>query len=393
MRKKILFVIPGLDAGGGEKSLINLLHEIDKQQYDVGLLLLNTSGIFIDSLPQGIKLIDPGPNFNQFSKPLFSSVLGFLKQGKVKLATHRFFYFLQGKIKRTTGINEQKQWKHFKTAINVVQEFDVAIGFLEKTANYLVVDSIRAHHKIGFIHNDYRKLEVDPEFDRSYFQQLNHILTISEECQNVLQTVFPDLAPRFGLMYNIVSKAMIKRMAEKIPEDLPTSNYILSIGRLEPQKGFDLGIDAVGQLVRKGLRIQWFIIGEGSERKALETQIEKLNLKEHIHLIGLRKNPYPYLKNALIYMQPSRFEGKSIAIDEAKIMAKPILATQFTTVNDQLKDGVTACLVQIAPSYIAEGLEQLWVDNHLRSRLIDTLSSLSIDTTNEIQKLYNYFKL
>ena len=88
---------------------------------------------------------------------------------------------------------------------------------------------------------------------------------------------------------------------------------------------FDIAIKAAAILVKKGYTIKWYVLGEGEERNTLEQSIKEHNLIANFILLGIKENPYPYINNATIYVQPSRFEGKSLAIDEAKILHKPIL--------------------------------------------------------------------
>ncbi|HBI02163.1 MAG TPA: glycosyltransferase [Flavobacterium sp.] len=389
MKKKIIFIIPSVDAGGAEKSLVNLLHTINYDLYAVDLLLLKNEGIFFDSLPHQVNLVQLGKAYDTFSLPLLKAVLFFLLRLEIKLAFCRFMFFWQGRKKRTIGVNEQQQWKYLQPIIGSVNKtYDAAIGFLEKTSNYLVVDCIKADRKIGFIHNDYTKLQVNKEFDFTYFKQLNAVLTISEQCLEVLQHTFPELSSKFKIMYNIVSVDLINQMAQADMKVSKDENYLLSIGRLDTQKGFDMAIHAVKLLVDKGVAIKWYIIGEGPERKNLETLLLTLGLSNHVSLLGLKKNPYPYLKNALIYVQPSRFEGKSIAIDEAKILCKPILVTDFSTVGDQIEHLQTGYITKMNPESLAEGIEKMLLDAELRLQLSQQLQFLQLDTATEIEKLY-----
>ena len=389
MKKKIIFIIPSVDAGGAEKSLVNLLHTIDYDLYAVDLLLLKNGGIFFDSLPHQVHLVDTGKSYHTFSLPLSKSILFFLLRLQIKLAFCRFMFFWEGRKKRTTGENEQQQWKYLQPVIGTVNKtYDAAIGFLEKTSNYLVVDCIKADRKIGFIHNDYSKLQVNKEFDLPYFKQLNAVLTISEQCLEVLQHTFPELRSKFKIMYNIVSVDLINQMAQAAMEISKDENYLLSIGRLDTQKGFDIAIQAVKLLVERGVAVKWYIIGEGPERKNLEALLLTFGLSNHVILLGLKKNPYPYLKNALLYVQPSRFEGKSIALDEAKILCKPILVTDFSTVGDQIEHLQTGYITKMDPEGLADGIEKMLSDAELRLQLRQQLHLLQLDTATEIEKLY-----
>ena len=190
-------------------------------------------------------------------------------------------------------------------------------------------------------------------------------------------------------MYNIVSPSIINEMAkEKIDINNAEINLV-TVGRLNYQKGYDMAIEACKKLVEKGYDIKWNILGEGEERANLEGLIKKYNLQDRFILLGIKENPYPYVQNADIYVQTSRFEGKSIAIDEAKILNKPILVTNFTTVRDQISDGVNGIIVDMNVDSIVDGLETLIKDSNLRNKLKKNLASEELGTEKEIEVFYS----
>ena len=98
-------------------------------------------------------------------------------------------------------------------------------------------------------------------------------------------------------------------------------------------------------LIDNGFNIHWIVVGEGNERNNLEQLISEYKLEKHFQLIGAKENPYKYIQLSDIYVQASRFEGKSIAIDEAKILAKPIVVTNFDTAKDQIENMVNGLIV------------------------------------------------
>ena len=148
---------------------------------------------------------------------------------------------------------------------------------------------------------------------------------------------------------------------------------LLTVGRFSSQKCYDMAVAAADILNRKGYDFRWFAIGKGQLEEQIKEQIKSLGLEEKFILLGEKSNPYPYINNCDIYVQPSYFEGKSIAIDEAKIFAKPIVCTSFPTVYDQLADGETALLAEINAESIAEKIEMLLKDDSLCKTLSGNL--------------------
>ena len=397
MKKDILFIIPSLGAGGGEKSLINLLTQFDFNQYNVDLFLLNHGGLFMDFIPKEVNVLDITENVQIFNKGLKDSIVRYLAKGKFRLACGRLMFCIKNRVNKNIGVAEQYSWKYLKKAIGIIdKKYDVAIGYLEKTSNYICVDCVQADKKIGWIHNDYRKLNLDKSFDAKYFKKLDYLVTVSEECEKVLKEEFPEESDKVKLIFNIVSKKAIENLAnEVIKEDIMKKDKIniLSIGRLHEQKGFDIAIEACKILVDEGYNICWYVIGEGLERSKLEELIDKSNLNQNFKLLGLRNNPYKYLKACDIYVQPSRYEGKSVAIDEAKILCKPIIVTNFSTVYDQIENNVTGIITEMNAIKVSEALNKLLSDKNKMEDLSKNLYLYNQDNENEINKLYKIFSI
>jgi len=389
MKKKILFVMPSLQAGGAEKCLVNLLNEFDYNKYDVDLLLLNKTGIFLKLVPSEVTIVTLQDDFIFFSKDLITSFFTFLSKGKFSLAYSRIAFTFKNRCIKNTGIAEQYSWKELKKAIPKIQkEYDVAIGFLEKTSIYLTVDCIFATKKIGFINNDYSMLNLDATFDAPYFTKLDYLFTVSESCEEVLKTAFPNLKSKIKMMYNILSEKAIQNLANERNADVDQSINLVTLGRLSQQKGFDIAIKAASILIKKGYDVKWYILGEGEERSALEQLIKEYKVADNFLLLGIKENPYPYINNATIYVQPSRFEGKSLAIDEAKILHKPILVTNFTSAKDQIESGVNGMIVPLDEQSIADGIIALIENEPLRNTFSSNLKNYHYGTESEIKKLY-----
>lgn len=139
---------------------------------------------------------------------------------------------------------------------------------------------------------------------------------------------------------------------------------IVSIGRLDHQKGFDLGIEVIERLCKEGYAIRWYIIGEGNQRAELEQKIsETVYAKESIVLLGQQLNPYPYLKMCDIYFQPSRHEGYGIAVAEARAFCKPIVSTNFAGAQEQLINNETGIITECTIESMYRGVKLL-LDNY-----------------------------
>lgn len=393
MRKDILFIMNNLNCGGAEKALISLLETIDYSLYNVDLLLFKKEGIFLSKVPIQVHILDEPFGYKYFDMPIRSATVDCMKRGKFDIAFYRAQAGLIFKTEKNAARCEQRVWKYVSKSLkSLTKKYDVAIGYLEKNPVYFCIDKINATKKIGFIHNDYDSLGMDPEIDKKYFVKLDNIVTVSKQCANVLKKKFPLSKNKVEVMYNIVSPNMINKMSLEKLETKAKGIKIVSLGRLTHQKGFEMAIESCKKLMDTGYEITWSIIGEGEGRHKLEKLIHRYGLKDCFILLGLKDNPYPFIREADIYVHPSRFEGKSIAIDEAKIMNKPIVATNFSTVKDQIEHEVNGIIVEMNSESIFKGIKKLIDNEDLRIKLITNLSNDKLGTESEIQKLYKLFE-
>lgn len=393
MKKRVLFVMNNLHCGGAEKALISLLDTMDYSKYDVDLLLMKHEGLFLSKIPSKVNLLEEPVEYKYFDMSIKTALLDCLKKGRLDIAISRL---LAGVIIRTEKNRvrcEQRVWTHISKSLkNITKKYDIAVGYLEKTPIYFCVDKVDADKKIGFIHNDYDKLGMDSLLDQPYFERLENLVTVSEECGNILRNRFPMYNDKVKVMYNIVSPATINKLSLEQGSMGDADIKIVSVGRLNKQKNFELAIETCKLLVQNGYLIKWYIIGEGEEREKLERMIDENNLRETFVLMGIKENPYPYIKEADIYVQPSRFEGKSIAIDEAKILHKPIVVTNFSTAKDQITDHENGLVVDMNSEALYEGIASLINNAALRKQFSVRLSNELLGTESEINKLYEMFQ-
>lgn len=392
MKKNILFVMNNLNCGGAEKALISLLETIDYSTYNVDLLLFRHEGLFLNKIPEQVSLLEEPFEYQYFDMSLKKAVLDCIKKGKVDIALARLCagYIFKSEPSRVRC--EQKVWKYLSKSFKKINKnYDVAIGYLEKSPIYFCVEKVNAKKIIGFIHNDYDELGMDADIDMKYFAKLDSLVTVSEKCANVLKERFPLYRKKIKVMYNIVSPNIINKMSlEKIDMEDKRIN-IVSVGRLHYQKGFEMAIRACKEL-EEGYEICWYVIGEGEERAYLEKIIQENKLQGKFVLLGVKENPYPYVREADIYVQPSKFEGKSIALDEAKILHKPIVVTNFSTAKDQITNEENGIVVEMNHRAISEGIKKLINSEELRNKLISNLSKEKLGTESEIEKLYTLFE-
>ncbi len=386
MKKKVLFVISTLYNGGAERSLVSLLQTMDPNKYEIDLLLFKKMGMFLDQVPKYV-------NIRNIPKEL-NNLYGNYKESRLDYLGIRLISTKISTLQSKSYVGQRQiRWKNYYSRL-IKQEqkkYDVAIAYMEGEPVYYVVDKVNADKKIAWIHNDYNNLACNPNFDDIYFSKVDNIVSVSDKCVDILKESFPQYKNKIYYIPNLTSSKTIKSMSEEFypSEYNKEENILLSIGRLNKQKGFDIAIDAAKHLSDKGYNFKWMIIGDGNLEGDLKKQIEKNELESKVILLGAKDNPYPYIKNCDVFVQTSRFEGKSIALDEAKILAKPILVTNYPTAKDQLTNGKEGIIVNLVPQAIAQGLANLIDNKNKRRELSEYLSNFEYGNENLISLYYD----
>jgi putative capsular polysaccharide biosynthesis protein len=384
MKKRILFMIGTLQSGGVSKSIVNLLNVMDRTTYDVHLLLLDRAGdILSPYLPSDITV-----HVNREIENLHRGLRGvraLLFTGHLLLAFGSLLRMLMSKISRAWA----GRWLAYLMPRFTDLTFDLIIDYGGQQQLYYMVDKLDGKKKITFFHNDYSKWPYYYAADRLYYPKVDQILSISQTCVDVLKAYFPDCKDKISVMQNISSPVLITKQANETV-DLPIAPLLLvSLGHIMRRKGTDFSIDAAKILQKKGVEFKWMLVGKVVE-KDLIRRIEQEGLADRFVVLGIRSNPYPYIKAADIYVHPARFEGKSIALDEAKILCKPIIVTNFSTVNDQFEDRVNASICEMNGDALADAIIELAANKELRQSYVAYLNAHIVDNSSEVEKLYTF---
>lgn len=389
--KKILIVIHDMQIGGAQRSLLSFLNSLCAslmaEQYEVDLMVINPAGPFYDQIPQGVRLMPPPEELRWLGTSVNTEL--FCKHFTWNSFIGEIGWLLKKRANQNLNL-QQRLWKCWQKRIPQLQTaYDVAISYMDGVPNYYVVDKVTAKKKVLWVHSEYQKQGYNREFDRCFFEAAQMVVTISPNCRECILQEFPELREKTCILENITDRQEIlkKSKAGSCPEfDDGNKLRLLSVARLNRQKGIDLAVEAASQLKKEGIPFVWLVTGDGPEFATLQAQIKKEDLIEEFQLLGSRDNPYAYMAACDILVQPSRVEGKSIVLDEAKILCKPIVATNYKTVSDSLIHGHNGWIVEMNPESIAEGIKNLWQQDEARNTLIQKLENESRENTNQLRK-------
>lgn len=402
---RILFVINTLGQAGAETALLSLLQTLAREKgearYEISLYVLTGQGEMASRLPADVRLLN-----KKYREESVLTAKGrkYLKKTVLKAMFTRgtvvkLFPYL---VKNTCAMLGKKRllpdkllWRVLSDGGMVLpEEYDLAVSYLEGGAAYFVADHVKAAKKAAFIHVDYEKAGYTRALDKDCYLAFDKIFTVSDEVREAFLKAYPELPEKTEVFHNILNKEEIVRRAEEGEgfTDGFTGIRLLSVGRLTAQKAFEVSVDAMKRLKDAGKNVRWYVLGEGDQRKKLQEQIDALRLTEDFILYGAVNNPYPFMKQADIYVHASRFEGKSIAIQEAQILGKPMVVSDCSGNREQVCHGTDGLMCGLTPESLAENIMLLLEDEALRGKLGAAAAKKNADAAEEIQKLLSMLK-
>lgn len=368
--KHILFVMDTLRMGGAEKSLVSLLNALDPQRVRVDLLVFEGGGVLQRDVPEWVNILEADPVTRAMTLELRKYFPDLLKAGKFGAAASRIRMSLRAKKNNRRGMPNFGWDAVARHAPALQGHYDAAVGYLEGFPDFYVIDKVDADKKIGWIHIDMTDRIPAPE-EKAYYERFDEIATISDICRNAFVKHFPGVSGKIRILENIVLPREVQQKADaEIHLDWEKEKvHLVTVGRLDYQKGIDVAARACKVLKDRGLNICWHVCGKGIMHQEIAAYVSENKLEENFILEGMKPNPYPYMKHADILVQPSRWEGKSIVLDEAKILGKAIVVTNYPSVCDQIEDGVTGIITGMEPEQIAAGIQKVLEDEKLKQTL------------------------
>lgn len=338
--EKILFITGQLNGGGAERVLLDILHHFDYNRYNVTLCQIIPGGTLADEVPTEVKRISVWKGYTLGYKLAYriSNWLG-------------IDYFLRRKL---------------KSAIR--DKYDLVISFLEgmplKMHAILNPDAIN----VSWVHSDllrdpYEAKQFRPGEEICAYNKMDKIICVSTSAKESFNTRFTDVYTPVDVIYNPIDKEKIISFASE--QDILYDKFtIVTVGRLCEQKCMDRIIRLASKLKSDGYNnIQFLIIGDGYLRGNLDKMVQELNINDMVKFMGFMRNPFPYVKNADLFLSCSGFEGFSLVICEAMCLGVPIVSTRTTGPDEILEDNKYGLLCNHDDESIYNAVKEL-IDNH-----------------------------
>ena len=354
MKKKLLFFGYTMDMGGAEKVMADFL-KVLQPHYDITLALLQAKGALMKELPQGIHVVQ-------------------IRNGPLPYLLFRYLPFF-----RKRKINK----------IANAENYHAAIGFLEGRSATWVADIKKDIRRIAWIHTDVDHFDIgipDTEASASY-AKMDAVVLVSQDAKNSFVRKFPVAADQATVLHNLIDETAILRKAQEsvTPNDCFT---FINVGRMTPPKQQVRLVEAARYLKDKGFRFKIQIVGSGSEEEAIKEQIRCLEVSDVVELLGLKTNPYPYVKQADCFVLTSDFEGFGIVVKEALLLGVPVISTAVTGVKELLSGKQYGILCDIGTLPVCQAMETVLSEPDILTELRKNLQHYDCANTAITDKLF-----
>jgi glycosyltransferase involved in cell wall biosynthesis len=388
-----------LEIGGAETALIGMLNAIDYSHVAVDLFLYSHRGEIMQFIPKEVNLLPEIKEYAHIECPMKQALVegcwGVL-YGRLKAK------WLTKKYMRKKGVTESAAGLQYVASyvspylpsLYQYGEYDLAISFLNPH-NY-VIDKVKAKKKICWIHTDYTSIDINVEQELPVWNAYDRIVSISPDVTMTFLRVFPSLKNKIIEMENIIPSELVRERANEfdVSAEMPRNDNtinLLSVGRFCEAKNYDNVPDICRRILSSvSTSVKWFIIGYGSDEQLIRDKIRAAGMENNVILLGKKTNPYPYMKACDIYVQPSRYEGKSVTVREAQILCKPVVVTDYPTASSQVNDGLDGVIVPMDNLACANGIVKLIEKKSKQEAIIQYLHTHNYGNETEVDKLYKF---
>lgn len=334
--KRLAIFQDDLNIGGIQKSLINLLNNLDYSEYSVDLFVFQSDGVWNNRIPEEVTV--------EILKPMKESLKFIPFDAALSIADYSFDD-ISDNYDLAVDFNSYQPW----TAIGAI--------------------SIPANKRVMWVHNDI-KIKYKEEWKyRVLFKAMKGKYKFFEEfvcVSNAIIQPFIELTGQSDKDYytipNYIDADEILNKSRQSADDAVFDEKcfnICAVGRLCHQKGYDIMIDTFAKAATERDDLRLYIIGDGEEHGRIVKQIEHLNMQKHVFVLGRKDNPYAYMNQCDAFISTSRYEGQGINILEAKVLGLQIFMPKHL---EKYVEGISGSDDIVKDLILAEKKEKI-IDN------------------------------
>ncbi len=344
-----------LNRGGAERSILRLLSGLAERSCTVELVLTSAGGALEEE-------IDPRVTVHHLR-----TIRTWNRGGTQENVLSRLGFAAKWFLARM-----QESWR--RRAFRSVA-YDVAICGSSGLSPGFICNAVQAKRRFVFVRSDPAQVK-DPRWREGvqrFSGRIDGYLCVSEFVRRSMQATYPAIRDKCLTSYNLINAAQIRERAMEHGSPFPPGNgklRVLSVCRLqEASKALMRMVEVHRRLLESGVDHEWHVLGDGADRPLLEYAIQSNGVGESLLLHGAVTNPYPWYRHADICAVLSRYEGLCGVVNEARVLERPVIATRFAGIEEQITTEVNGLIVEQSVDAICTGMKRLLQEPELRQRL------------------------
>lgn len=379
--KKIIFVINNFNTGGVQSSFLNLIGEIHSK-YDITVVCFYNSGV--NSLPANVKLIVPRSPFRYFGV-----AQGELKKRPLQYVARSIWAVFIKLFGRSFAI------RLMLLCQKELGDYDCAISYLHEApqrnfyggCNEFVLKKIKAKKKVTWLHCDFELCGANSKASEKIYRQFDEIVACSEGTKRAFLRCMPQFENKCVAIRNCNDYDNIRRLAgDGVLYDKSKFN-IVTVARLSKEKGIERALEAVKRCIKKGYKLHYHIVGSGDQSEYLKNLTRDYGLENVVTFYGSQVNPYPYMKNADLFLLPSYHEAAPMVFDEAACLGLPVLATETTSTEEMITESGSGFVCENSQEGIFDGLIKVLKNPDSLIEMKKTLKQRQFTNQDKINKV------
>lgn len=355
MKKKILFINGHMNCGGVEKSLLDILKHIDYSQYDIDLLLFEEIGDYEQEIPSRVNIILK--SLKNTYGAWWKCLLRCTEQSdwfslKMRLVFMICRLFGQDKLSLARRILS-------------LPSYDTVIAFRSGICTLTAAYAIEAKKKITWWHHG--EINVDRREYSEVLKSFDKIIAVSNPCLHMMEEAFPEIQSKLMVIPNLIDVDEIKQKAKMGKGGQKENNYtsIVTVCRISPEKHVENILYSAERLKKTDVQFHWTIVGGGALLPEMEMYARQKHLANTVSFVGMKRNPYPILSEADLYVHPSYIESQGISILEALSLNIPCVVTESLGPREYIVDGENGILTAKGDRALYEGILKMLHDKEL----------------------------
>ena len=368
-----LLVLCAATFGGPTSSAINLLYLFSKENKAFDVFLMDHEGNRTADMAKWGNLL---PRI-----PLLADSITDKKNLKTPMQYLRRVLFVVSR--KLFGTERARGLLYKRAARYLNRKYKNVIAYQESVTSDFV-RYIDAPNRISWMHTDYDKLcSLSPRMaSREVYDLYHHITSVTRASADRMKGALGRDSDTVHVIQNpLIPEVIIERANEPVPcsEQRKKPFLMVSVGRLSGEKAFHRIPEIAKQIKDYGIKFDWYIIGDGATRKQIEDAIDVTGTADVVHLLGSKSNPYPYMRMADVLVITSEYEAQPMVANEALILGKPVISTEFASIREVINDGVNGIIASQSIEEICGVLVRVINDDELRFKLTKTAEKFEYD--------------